>query len=63
MQRTELMRQLWKKAEETKDSRTKKLLEVAGNLVEATFTSDALHRAISHALKDFGLEVCRTRDL
>jgi hypothetical protein len=54
MQRTELMQQLWKKAEEVNDFRIKKLLETAGNLVEATFTSDDLPKAIGHALKDSG---------
>jgi len=52
MQRTELMRNLWDFAEKSNDFRIKKLLEVAGNMVEATFTTDDLPVAIGHALKE-----------
>jgi hypothetical protein len=52
MQRTKLMQELWKKAEETKNERNSKLLEIAGNLVEATFTTERLEQAIAQATTD-----------
>lgn len=55
MQRTKLMRELWNKSEEAEklgDVRATKLLEIAGNLVEATFTTDSLEEVVAKAIRD-----------
>jgi hypothetical protein len=52
MQRTELMQLLWNGAEEAQrngDARTAYLLTFAGNLVEATFTTNPINEAVEHA--------------
>jgi hypothetical protein len=51
MQRAKLMQLLWEKSEAASNDREKKLLEIAGNLVEATFTSDPLSLAIYNAVQ------------
>jgi len=50
VQRTDLMRALWEKSERSLDERERRLLEIAGNLVEATFTTDPLDDAILKAI-------------
>lgn len=52
MQKTQLMRKLWEKAEASSNEREKMLLELAGNLVEATFTTEPILDAIDCALQD-----------
>jgi hypothetical protein len=52
MQKTKLMQELWAKSESTKDKREKLLLEIAGNLVEATFGQQPLLLAVDTALQD-----------
>lgn len=49
------MQALWVKSEEAErsgDIRTAKLLEIAGNLVEATFTTGDLEEAVANAIRD-----------
>ncbi len=52
MEKTQLMQELWRKSEQTTDPREKKLLEIAGNLVEATFTTNHLHEVVASAITD-----------
>lgn len=51
----QMMRELWNKSEEAErsgDIRTARLLEIAGNLVEATFTTGDLEEAVANAIRD-----------
>ena len=50
--KAELTRQLWKMSEESCSLKTQLILEIAGNLVEATFDTDDYQDSIDKAIAD-----------
>jgi hypothetical protein len=58
-----IMQSLWKLSEIVEDEREAKLLELAGNLVEGTFSTNPLTETINTALQDVFGESCLHEDL
>ena len=52
MTKGQIMQRLWKLSEKSDDPKEKLLLEIAGNMVEATFVSTETDEAISLAIND-----------
>ena len=52
MTKGQIMQCLWKLSEKSDDPKEKLLLEIAGNMVEATFVSTETDEAISLAIND-----------
>ena len=46
----QLMQELWKMSDESDNPKDKELLEIAGNLVEATFDTDSIEESIKKAI-------------